>query len=390
MKTSGYSRDILLILAASFFYNCSTVMVTPLIAGFTESLGAGAALMGFIGGAMSICSLLCRPVVGNLTDRISKYHLAFAGAIAIIVACVGYVVSVSPVMVMAFRILHGLGFACCSVCLSTWMSDLLPREKVGSGMGLYGTMNALGMAVAPAVGVNVCDALGYRVTFAIAVACGVMTLITIQFVKDRDEPDPAAAGRGRGLAVIEPKAAPVAVIMMLFTIPYYATQSFLVTYTQARGIVVTVGMFFPVYAVVLLALRLSLRSLFDRKPFRFFLLVCSASALVGICSLWAMRGNGLMFLAAAGMAGGFGVMCSVSQSTSILMAGPGKRGLANSTYYVGIDLGMALGPILGGVLYGNLDLSLFYPVLAVTVPLGLAVYAVTRKVFQRETAAPAG
>ncbi len=28
-------------------------------------------------------------------------------------------------------------------------------------------------------------------------------------------------------------------------------------------------------------------------------------------------------------------------------------GIANSTYYAGIDLGMSLGPIVGGLLYGN-------------------------------------
>ncbi|MCI8645576.1 MAG: hypothetical protein HFE76_02000 [Firmicutes bacterium] len=34
------------------------------------------------------------------------------------------------------------------------------------------------------------------------------------------------------------------------------------------------------------------------------------------------------------MAGGYGIMCSVAQSTAILLAGEGRRGLANSTYMV--------------------------------------------------------
>ena len=68
-------------------------------------------------------------------------------------------------------------------------------------------------------------------------------------------------------------------------------------------------------------------------------------------------------------------MSSVCQSTAILLAGKEKRGLANSTYYIGLDLGMALGPMIGGALYGQLDISLFYPALLATVPLTGVVYA---------------
>ena len=67
-------------------------------------------------------------------------------------------------------------------------------------------------------------------------------------------------------------------------------------------------------------------------------------------------------------------MCSVCQSRAILLAGPGRRGLANSTYYLGFDCGMAFGPMLGGVLYGAVDVRWFYPVLMLSVPLCLASY----------------
>ena len=75
---------------------------------------------------------------------------------------------------------------------------------------------------------------------------------------------------------------------------------------------------------------------------------------------------------------GYGMMCSICQSTAILLAGKEKRGLANSTYYIGLDLGMALGPAIGGFLFGNLNLSLFYPALLLTVPLAIIVYFVVK------------
>ena len=148
MKSKLYSRDILFILMASFFYFASPMLVAPLITGFSGSLGASAALMGTIGGLMNLCALFCRPFVGNLADRLSKYKVSFAGGLLQMIACLGYIFAVSPAMIVAARIVNGVGFACCSVCMSTWMSNMLPKEKIGSGMGLYGTMNALAMAAA--------------------------------------------------------------------------------------------------------------------------------------------------------------------------------------------------------------------------------------------------
>ncbi len=394
MRQKIYSKDIILVLAASFFYMASPMLVTPLITGFTESIGASAALMGLVGGMMNLVSLFCRPIAGNLADRISKYKLSFAGAVFMTLACVGYIFAPNEIVVIIARIINGFGFACCSVCMATWMSNMLPKEKIGSGMGFYGTMNALAMAVAPAIGVSAYQAFGYRVSFVIALGFSVAILAVIRFVGDKGEPENMNAERNdteradaentgagsadvkkkRRLELLDVRVAPIALIIMLFAIPYCATQSFLVTYAEVRGLDVSVSLFFPAYAVVLIVLRLSLRNLFDKLPFHVFLIASALSELLAILLLTVMKNNAVMLLASCFLAGGYGIMSSVCQSTAILLAGKEKRGLANSTYYIGLDLGMTLGPVIGGALYGGLDIGWFYPVLMVTMPLAGVVY----------------
>lgn len=381
MDTKRNKKDIMLILIASFFYMSCPMLVTPLITGYSGNLGANAATMGMIGGLMNICSLFCRPFIGNLADKISKYKLSCVGAILMMIACIGYIAAWNPIVVMVFRIVNGVGFSCCSVCMSTWMSNLLPKEKIGSGMGMYGTMNALGMAIAPAIGVSVYQKMGYRASFLIATVFAILTTILVQFVQDKGEPvlsgEKSSVNDFKNLEIVDKKVIPVAIIIMLFAIPYCATQSFLVSYTSAKGLDITVSMFFPLYAVVLLILRLLMSNLFDKKSFSFFMVLSSISALISIAILMVMQNNTAMFFAAAFMAGGYGIMCSVCQTKAILLAGEGRRGLANSTYYVGLDLGMALGPIIGGVLYGNVNINYFYLFLAITIPLGIIVHIVS-------------
>ena len=393
MRRNLYSKDIMLVLAATFFYMASPMLVTPLITGFTESIGASAALMGLVGGLMNLVSLFCRPIAGNLADRISKYKLSFIGAVFMTAACVGYIFAPNEVVVIIARIINGFGFACCSVCMATWMSNMLPKEKIGSGMGVYGTMNALAMAVAPAIGVSAYQAFGYRVSFVIALVFSLAIIVVIQFTGDKGEPETENADAGengsdagdavgrqrRKLELIDVKVIPIALIIMLFAIPYCATQSFLVTYAEVRGLHVSVSLFFPAYAAVLIVLRLSLRNLFDKLPFRIFLLSSALSELLAILLLTIMKNNAVMLLASCFLAGGYGIMSSVCQSTAILLAGREKRGLANSTYYIGLDLGMTLGPMIGGALYGWLDIGWFYPVLMVTMPLAGVVYIVAAR-----------
>lgn len=403
MGRKVYSKDMMLVLAATFFYMASPMLVTPLITGFTESIGASAGLMGLVGGLMNLVSLLCRPIAGNLADRISKYKLSFIGAVFMTAACVGYVFAPNEVVVVIARIINGFGFACCSVCMATWMSNMLPKDKIGSGMGVYGTMNALAMAVAPAIGVSVYQTFGYRVSFVIALVFSAAIIVVIQFTGNKGEPETwepegkddastgknchadtkkarvsaghAVSGQRKRLELIDVKVIPIALIIMLFAIPYCATQSFLVTYAEARGLHVSVSLFFPAYAVVLIVLRLSLRRLFDNLPFHIFLLTSALSEFLAILFLAIMENNAVMLLASCFLAGGYGIMSSVCQSTAILLAGKEKRGLANSTYYIGLDLGMTLGPMIGGALYGGLDIGWFYPVLMVTMPLAGMVYA---------------
>ena len=59
----------------------SPMLITPIIAGFSETLGANGTTMGLIGGIMNICSLVSRPIIGIYADKISKYKLSFWGII---------------------------------------------------------------------------------------------------------------------------------------------------------------------------------------------------------------------------------------------------------------------------------------------------------------------
>ena len=380
VQTKVFSKDAVLVLVASFFYMSCPMIVTPIITGFTGMLGGTGFVMGVIGGLVNLVSLGCRPVAGNLADKMDEYHLALAGSGLMLIGCIGYCVAPSILVLVLARVINGVGYACCSVSMSTWLSILLPKDKIGSGMGLYGTVQALGMAVAPAFGIKIQSMFGYRAVFVVAVLFALVTILVTLLIRNHGIEDHSGEEpRRKGLQIIDGKVMPIALIVMLFTIPYLATQSFLISYVEKKGIAVDTALFFPLYAVVLVALRSGFRNYFDKVPYRRFLFISMVSSVLALLSLNFMTSDLLMIAAAVFMAGGYGIMCSVSQAGAILLAGPGRRGIANSTYYVGIDLGAALGAIIGGILYGSVDINLFYVVLLLCPVLCFVTYLVFRK-----------
>lgn len=144
----------------------------------------------------------------------------------------------------------------------------------------------------------------------------------------------------------------------------------------------TVGLFFPAYAVALLSMRVLMRDLFDRLPFIWFLILCSGCMLGSLAALTLMHGMPSMLLAAVLMAGAYGLMSSASQMSAVKIGGHGHEGRSNALYYMGLDLGMSLGPMLGGALCAYVDVRWLLLAMMVSVPAAIIVYLLGRRVEQ--------
>ena len=394
------TRDMALVMLATFCFMSSNMLANPIVAGYAESLGASGMLMGVVAGSMSFISLFCRPIAGNLSDRTSKRTLVTAGTVLYFTAGLLYYFANSPIMLIMARVINGVGFAYCSVCLATWMSLLLPIRHMGAGMGLYGTMNALAMAVGPALGIRAQKYIGYRLTFLSSLILAVIMLIATLMVKNGGQPvrkkqpstteNPSLAvdidGSIDGSAgatkkhhlsirsILEPRVVPLSLTFMMFAIAYFANQSFIMNYVEARHLPVSADLFFMFYAVTLLVLRLVLRDLFDSKGFRSWLTLCSLGMLAMLACMTFLFNDWMLLLAAFFTAVGYGLMSSVTQAQAVVIAGRERSGIANSTYYAGIDLGMSVGPFVGGLVYGRLPVVWFYPVFMLTVPVAWLIY----------------
>lgn len=366
-------------MAASFFFMFSTMFVNPLINGYAKELGASSAFAGIIVGIMSLAAMFLRPVAGNLTDKFSKYRLSFIGGTLIFVGVMGYVLTPSSGWLLLFRLINGTGYVLCTVCMTTWLAFLVPRQHVGEAMGFYGLMNALAMALAPAVSINIYQKIGYRTSLVASAVSALLMIVAIQFVGDHALPKKRVRTQKKSFKIIQSNVLPVAILTTLFAIPYFVTQADIVTYVEQKHLTVAVGSYFLIYAVVLLIIRVGLKRYFDTVRFGVWFWLSLVSTAAYIILLTVMNNDWQMALAAALMASGYGIIYSVLQSTALLLAPIEEQGLASATFYLGLDIAMAFGPMISGVIDSALPIEWFYPVELVLVPLILVVYFIWRK-----------
>ena len=366
-------------MAASFFFMFSTMFVNPLINGYAKELGASSAFAGIIVGIMSLAAMFLRPVAGNLTDKFSKYRLSFIGGVLIFIGVMGYVLTPSSGWLLLFRLINGTGYVLCTVCMTTWLAFLVPRQHVGEAMGFYGLMNALAMALAPAVSINIYQKIGYRTSLLASAVSALLMIVAIQFVGDHALPKKRVRTQKKSFKIIQFNVLPVAILTTLFAIPYFVTQADIVTYVEQKHLTVAVGSYFLIYAVVLLIIRVALKRYFDTVRFGVWFWLSLVSTAAYIILLAIMNNDWQMALAAALMASGYGIIYSVLQSTALLLAPIEEQGLASATFYLGLDIAMAFGPMISGVIDSALPIEWFYPVELVLVPLILVVYFVWRK-----------
>jgi MFS family permease len=366
-------------MAASFFFMFSTMFVNPLINGYAKELGASSAFAGIIVGIMSLAAMFLRPVAGNLTDKFSKYRLSFIGGALIFVGVMGYVLTPSSGWLLLFRLINGTGYVLCTVCMTTWLAFLVPRQHVGEAMGFYGLMNALAMALAPAVSINIYQKIGYRTSLVASAVSALLMIVAIQFVGDHALPKKRVRTQKKSFKIIQFNVLPVAILTTLFAIPYFVTQADIVTYVEQKHLTVAVGSYFLIYAVVLLIIRVGLKRYFDTVRFGVWFWLSLVSTAAYIILLTVMNNDWQMALAAALMASGYGIIYSVLQSTALLLAPIEEQGLASATFYLGLDIAMAFGPMISGVIDSALPIEWFYPVELVLVPLILVVYFIWRK-----------
>lgn len=382
----------------NFFLMLNYYLIMVVITDYAmKTFGESPSMAGFTASVFVIGALIARLFCGKYLERMGRKRMVAAGAVLMLIMSFLYFFASSGGVMLLVRFFHGVSYGVGATAISTIVTDIIPRERQGEGIGYYMLSITMAAAIGPFLGMFLVHHGGFSTIFIFCTAAAVLCLLCALLLKAPEArfiEKPAVAEPKKGLIqwnnFIEKKALPISLVSALIYFGYSSLISFLTPFTGQIHLEAAASFFFVVYALAILATRPFIGRLFDTRGERItmipaFLVFCGGMVILS------QAHNGAVLLVAAAMLG-FGV--GVVQSCGLAIAvqcGPVERlSLINSTFYMMLDIGVGIGPMVLGLIIPYSGYRGMYLVMAGVALLCLVLYYIIWKRKQEAvvTAAP--
>ncbi|MGH7811744.1 MAG: MFS transporter, partial [Candidatus Binatia bacterium] len=177
LQTRPWFRDFLSIWLSRFGIFLAHHVTRPLIPLYLITFGASSTVIGAVMAVFTITATAMRIPVGLLIDKIGRKPFLLYGIALFTVGKLGYLWAPSILLLLPFRVLHGIGWSGCTTAVSTINADIIPQARRGELMGYAGMASSLASALGPVFGFALLHRFDYPGAFLGAVA-----LLVISFV----------------------------------------------------------------------------------------------------------------------------------------------------------------------------------------------------------------
>lgn len=175
-RTAGALAGLsLAVLLSSLGTSIANVALPTLAKSFSASFGA----VQWVVLAYLLSSTVVIIGMGRLGDLYGRRRLLLAGLALFTAASALCGLAPSLPILIAARAVQGLGAAAMMALAMAFVGEIVPRERIGSVMGLIGTMSAVGTALGPSLGGVLISGFGWPALFLIAVPFGLAAFALI-------------------------------------------------------------------------------------------------------------------------------------------------------------------------------------------------------------------
>lgn len=339
-----WSRNFFNILLVQFCLEMGQQMMNTLVPKYADHLGASTQMVGLISSFFSVASILALVFASPAFDCFSRKKIFILSIAGVIIAFLGFAFSSNIYVLLAFRFLQGAAEGCLITIALVMVSDALPKEKMGRGIGIFTLCQAIGQAVGPGIGLKLASWFGYREAFLYGTV-----MIMLAFVMAFRIQDLPAHGGYRLLPsnIFNPAATLTAIITFALEGPYCCIGSFITIYAAAMN-VENIGLFFTVYAMCLLISRPMSGYVLDRIGYRKVLASGIVLFSISFYMISIARSLPIFLLAAAIGAFGFGICQPTLSYMCMSSVSSARRGAASSTNSIMMSLGFFFGVTFAG------------------------------------------
>ena len=384
-KQTIWSRNYICIFVAQAFMSLSQQSVNILIARYArESLGVSDVLMGNLVGLYYGVALAMRPIAGPLQMKLNRRNLLVAVFATGAIVNLGYASFNTTGAFVAFRIIQGIQYAFMGSLTMIIAVDSLPKERLASGIAMYGLGSTVMQTIAPNIGLWLRDlgpklkdglegiTLGYHYAFyfaAFILALAVIPLMMIRY-ENQGKEEGEAGGVKWYKTIISVHTIPMTFVVLMSYISTAGYRSYIDAFANEVGIP-SIGLFATVTAIVMLCTRPFSGRLMEKYGTKKIIPIAMLFMGGGIVVIATSRtlpsvlvGGALTSLGNGFITPGLQAMCVQTETVH-------RRAIASNTMYAGIDMGLYIGPVWGGIVVSKYNFSV--TIMSGLIPLALAM-----------------
>ena len=352
-----WTKEFIMVFVMSLFSSTAAYMTYPLITQYALSIRNDIGLASTIAGLMSLMGLLISPFAGMITDSFNIKKVLQCSYLFYVFILLSHILATNIPLLIIMRLLVGISFAVNSVAGTVFSTHFIVRERMAEGLGYAALANILAQAIGPGLGLYLVELSGYSLTFFAAAMYAAVSLLIVTLLPYMQEKRPHFSFHKISFTdLIALEYADFMLIAALLSI----SSSWVTTYLSLIAIernIVNVGLFFTFYSAFMAFVRPMFGTLHDQRGIYTVMLpaiLCESLAIF-------MIGNAtsLLLILASSLfkAIGQGAGSPALQAEVIKRMDKNKSGVAASTVLIGMHIGNAFGPMLGGVFVKDLGFT---------------------------------
>lgn len=342
--------------------------------------------IGIIMGVFTLSSVLCRPWISDMIDRIGRKKSYAAGSLIMTVMPLAYLffrgsLDSFYLSLILVRVIHGVGFAICITAAFTYIADIIPHERLSRGLGIFGISGLAGTALGPFIAQFVINRAGFNVLFVVAAALSGIGVIIQYPLKETYIHVFKPTDSSFFLVLQKRRIFMISAIAVLFGFGLAAVNGFVSPYASERGIAF-ISLYYIAYSSAAIITRLFGGNFIDRQGEDKIIPISLVLTGGGLLLLVFMRGINLLFFSGFMTGCGHGLLYPALNAYAIRGEPQAVRGKITGAYTGSIDAGTFAGSVILGYIG---DIEGFH---ALFLAAGIAVLCAIF-IFRRREAAPA-
>ncbi len=347
-----FSRTFLCMAAANLLCLASygTFFLFPI---FITAHGGDQVDIGIIMGAFALSSVLCRPWISDMIDRVGRKKSYAAGSLIMTVMPLAHLLFRGPLdgfylPLILVRVIHGVGFAICLTSALTYIADIIPDKHLNGGLGMFGISGLVGSALGPLIAEIVIRRVGFYPLFIVASAISCVSLIIQHPLKETYVHAMKPIESSFFLILQKRRIFMIAVISLLFGFGLAAVNGFVSPYASEKRITFISIYYIAYSAAAILTRVLGGNSLADRLGETKIIPYALALMGGGLVLLVFMKGSIVLLLSGLMTGCGHGWLYPALNASAVRGEPQAVRGKITGAYTGSIDAGAFVGSVMLG------------------------------------------